>query len=192
MSTFQSRPIPWIIVGLASLMAATRFHHESTIVSLPDASLAVFFLSGRYLRIPLALTAFLLTAFVIDYVAIIYGNVSSYCISPAYIFLLPAYAAMWWAGRWTAAWPRSDKFALLRYVTALFVATSAAFLITEISFFLFSERESAMDWISYREGMMDHYPEFLIGSTSYCGAALFLEWLARIGSMAAGYHLKPK
>lgn len=84
---------------LALLMLATRGHHDFTPVHLPDASWAIFFLAGLYLpaRWPFA-TLFLLAA-AIDYVAITWGGVSSFCVTAAYLFLVPAYAALWFAGR---------------------------------------------------------------------------------------------
>jgi hypothetical protein len=69
---------------------------------LPDASAAVFFLAGVYLRPIWMLPALLVEAALIDYLAIAVGGVSSFCISPAYGFLLPAYGALWLAGRWYA------------------------------------------------------------------------------------------
>jgi hypothetical protein len=43
--------------ALAALRAATRFHHFGSAMYLPDASLAVFFLGGLYLRRALAFGA---------------------------------------------------------------------------------------------------------------------------------------
>jgi hypothetical protein len=69
---------------------------------LADASLAVFYLAGIFTG-GLASFAVLLTeAALLDYVAISQFQVSDYCISPAYIFLIPTYAVMFFAGRWSA------------------------------------------------------------------------------------------
>jgi hypothetical protein len=83
-------------------MAATRSDHFAGELHLPDASAAVFFLAGVYLRPMWMLSALLVEAAFIDYLAIAVGGVSSFCISPAYGFLLPAYGALWLAGRWYA------------------------------------------------------------------------------------------
>ena len=48
MNNIQTRSIA-IFISLAALMAATRFNHFGSAVSLPDASYAVFFLCGLYL-----------------------------------------------------------------------------------------------------------------------------------------------
>jgi hypothetical protein len=103
-------------------MAATRSDHFAGELHLPDASAAVFFLAGVYLRPMWMLSALLVEAAFIDYLAIAVGGVSSFCISPAYGFLLPAYGALWLAGRWYAVrhrfvfrpccpWPRASSSA---------------------------------------------------------------------------------
>ena len=89
-----------IACALAALMAATRFHHFGSAFHLPDASLAVFFLGGLYLRRTAAFGAYIGLAALLDYVAIVHGGVSDWCVTPAYAFLLPTYACLWWAGVW--------------------------------------------------------------------------------------------
>ena len=98
-----------IFAALVLLMVATRFYsHFGSAVSLPDASLAVFFLAGFYLArmawpAAVAFVFLLLAAGGVDYYAIAFRGVSDACISPAYWFLIPTYACMWYAGRWFAA-----------------------------------------------------------------------------------------
>ncbi|SCN46613.1 hypothetical protein BAZMOX_39362_0 [methanotrophic endosymbiont of Bathymodiolus azoricus (Menez Gwen)] len=73
------------IFALAMLMALTRSDHFGSAITLPDASLAVFYLAGIFTG-GLASFAVLLTeAALLDYVAISQFQVSDYCISPAYI-----------------------------------------------------------------------------------------------------------
>jgi hypothetical protein len=91
-----------IALALGLCMAATRSDHFAGELHLPDASAAVFFLAGVYLRPIWMLPALLVEAAFIDYLAIAFGGVSSFCMSPAYGFLLPAYGALWLAGRWYA------------------------------------------------------------------------------------------
>lgn len=159
----------WIPLALAVLMAATRFHHSGTAFAPADASLAVFFLGGFFLGGRAAACAFLLEAFLIDYLAIACGGVSDFCVSPAYIFLVPTYAVLWWAGRWSACCRYFGKTALLKIVAALVVATSLAFLISNLSFYLWSGRLDALRWQEYVDGLAREYP-------SYLGAALFYAW----------------
>jgi hypothetical protein len=89
--------------SLAVLMAATCSHHFATALHVPDASWAVFFVAGFYLRPLWTFPALLALAGVSDYVAITSFGVSDFCMSPAYGFLLPAYGSLWFAGRWYAA-----------------------------------------------------------------------------------------
>src|ERR1043166_1758123 len=88
---------------LVLLMAATRSNHFPTISNmLPDASWAIFFMAGFYLRTPWMLALLLGEAALVDCIAIGWAGVSDFCVSPAYIALLPAYSALWSAGRWYA------------------------------------------------------------------------------------------
>lgn len=91
-----------LLAVFALLMVATRFHHFGTALHLPDASMAVFFLAGLYLRRHLAFVGFMVLAVALDWAAISYAGVSDFCVTPAYSFLLPAYAALWYGGRWYA------------------------------------------------------------------------------------------
>ena len=79
-------------LSLIALMVATRFHHFGDVLHLPDASLAVFFFAGFYPK--KMFFAFLLAlAALIDYLAIENGT-SGWCVTPAYVFLIPTYAVM--------------------------------------------------------------------------------------------------
>ena len=92
-----------IFAGLVLLMAVTRGSHFGSSFALPDATLAIFLVAGfmlpRFTLTALATFIFLLLeAGGIDYYAIAYQGVSDYCVSPAYWFLIPTYASMWFAG----------------------------------------------------------------------------------------------
>lgn len=155
--------ISWPIIGLLLLMAATRFHHQGTAFALPDASLAVFFLGGWYLRDTRVFVGYLLAAFAIDYLAIAHMGVSDYCISPAYGFLIPTYAALWYAGRWAKSCCNPVKTSL-----ALWAATTVAFVVSNGSFFLFSGRLGGADGMAYSLGVLQDYPGYLFHTALYC------------------------
>jgi len=78
-------------------------------------------------------------AALIDYVAIENGT-SSWCVSPAYVFLIPTYAVMWLAGRYCSTFKAMNIAELIKSVGLLTLATSAAFAISNGSFYLFSGR----------------------------------------------------
>jgi len=132
-----------IMFALIALMGATRMHHFGGAFSLPDASLAVFFLAGLFLNSRIFFAALLIQAGLLDYVAIAQFNVSDFCISPAYVFLIPTYFAMWFAGRF------SSSFKSISVLTTLLIATSSAFLISNMSFYFLSDKTAATDLLPY-------------------------------------------
>ncbi len=131
-----------IFVILALVMAATRFHHFAAVA---DASWAVFFIAGFYLRRSVRWAFPLLVALsvLVDFLVITNRGLdfwTHYCVSPAYWFLLPAHALLWAGGAWLSARHRGLEVAALgRLVIALLVATSASFLVSNGSFYWLSD-----------------------------------------------------
>ncbi len=154
-----------LLLGL--FMVATRFHHFGSAVSLPDASLAVFFLVGIYLRPSLFLAAFLAEAALIDYLAITYGSVSDWCVTPAYFFLIPTYASVWFAGRWYASRHQHAWRTLVPLLATLAAGTTAAFLISNSSFFLLSGRFPDMSWMEYGTRAAKYFPPYISSTFLY-------------------------
>lgn len=151
---------------LVLLMAVTRSHHFDSLTHLPDASLAAFLLAGIYL--PLAVfPALLLVAGLADYSAINYAGVSDWCISPAYWFLIPTYAVMWYAGRFYAARHSQSWRSLALFMAIALVATSMAFAISSGSFFLFSGRFAEMSALQYAGSVAKYYGPYLTGAFLY-------------------------
>ncbi len=165
------------LVLLAGVMLATRFHHFGSVTHLPDASLAVFFLTGFYLRRAVYLVPLMLLAGGIDYLATQHMGVSDYCISPAYGFLIPTYAAMWFGGRWYAARHSLSMASLAPLTVALLVSGSAAFLVSNGSFYLFSGRYPDMNWGEYAQRVSMYYLPYMSGAIFY----VVLAALAHIG-----------
>jgi len=169
-----------ITLLLALLMAATRFHHFGSAISLPDASLAIFFLAGFYLRSPFILAGFLVEAGLIDYVAITYGGVSDWCISSAYVFLVPTYASVWFAGRWVGARDRQSWRALAWAFAALGVGVSIAFLISNSSFYLLSGRFPELSWAQYIERVVKYFPPYAMNTFLYVLFAALVHVVLRV------------
>lgn len=192
MLSFGSNRTHWMAVALAVLMAATRFHHEGSAFALPDASLAVFFLGGWYLRGVPAFIGYLLAAFVVDFIAVGYAGVSNYCISPAYGFLAPTYGILWWAGRWAGIRADSKVPGIGRTSAALSIAATAAFVLSNGSFFLFSGRVGGTSWADYGWGVAAYYPEYLAATLFYCGLVFCLNALSRMNWPAASWQEKLK
>ena len=89
-----------LFLVLATVMAATRLNHFGVV---PDASWAVFFIAGFYLRgsARWAFPALMVVAVAVDYAVIRQSGMdfwSHYCVSPGYWFLLPAHFSLWAAG----------------------------------------------------------------------------------------------
>ncbi len=98
--TLTSRSRVAIFLALAAVMAATRLNHFGAI---PDASWAVFFLAGFYLRgsARWAFPALMLLAVAVDYWVISASGQNfwtHYCVSPGYWFLVPAHLSPWLGG----------------------------------------------------------------------------------------------
>lgn len=167
MNIKQWLPAQYLSIPLFALMALTRFHHFGDAFSLPDASLAVFFLAGLgFAKRWWLLVLLLVEAALIDYVAITHFNVSSFCVSAAsYGFLIPTYSVMWFAGSYCVRFKNlsASEIALSIGVSAL--ATTAAFMISNGSFYLLSGRPVELSWAQYIDTVVQYYP-------SYAGSAL--------------------
>ncbi len=178
----------WVLLGLVALMLATRFHHFGSVKFLPDASMAVFFLAGFYLfkkssseesaaprLFSGSLSIFsllLIEAGLIDYVAIQYGGVSDFCVTPAYLFLIPTYAVLLYAGKWSAQCNLLTLPGALKTTGILFGAISLAFLISNSSFYFFAESNQGMDWLTYSESVSGYFLPFAGYTLLYVGLVL--------------------
>ncbi|TAN83645.1 MAG: hypothetical protein EPN14_03115 [Gallionella sp.] len=180
-----------ILIGfaLAALMAATRMHHFGSALHLPDASLAVFMLAGFFIASPLFLAGLLLEAGALDYVAIAHLGVNDYCVTPAYGFLIPTYAVMWFAGRHYARIHQQSWRSLGIFSGIAVAATSVAFVISNGAFYLFSERQPGVGLAEYGAQMAHYFPLYMTGCLLYlaCAAALYAVLTAR-GQVAANGH----
>ena len=165
-----------IFAALAVLMAATRYNHFGTATALADASLAVFFLAGLFLaRSPrLALAAFtllLVEAAVTDYYVTRYQGVSDWCMTPAYWFLIPTYASLWLGGRWFGLREAKRWTDLGLLAAAAWLSSTVAFVISNVSFYLFSGRYAAVSAAEYAASLPQYYLPYLMGCVTYVAVA---------------------
>lgn len=167
-----------IFSALILLMAITRGSHFGSSINFPDATLAIFLIAG--LMLPrlnwIALAAFttlLLEAGGLDYYAIVYRGVSDYCVSPAYIFLIPTYASMWLGGRWFSSRLQKNWQGLAIFAGTSWLATTIAFLISNGAFYLLSGRFTDMSAVEYASRVTKYYPPYLSGSLMYLAIAAF-------------------
>jgi hypothetical protein len=155
-----------IVAGLMLAMGATRFNHFGSSVSLPDASWAVFFLGGlylaRYARASAAVfIALLLQAGLMDYYVTAIQSTSDWCLTPAYCFLIPTYASLWFAGRWFALRHAMEGKGLMVLALAAWGATSFAFLLSNASFYVFSEHFADMGALEYASRVSQYYVSYV-------------------------------
>jgi hypothetical protein len=174
MTTTTLRQQILIFLGLAALMLATRFHHFATALHMPDASLAIFFVAGFYLR-RVAFFALLGAAAVsIDYVAVNYAGISTWCITPAYGALALSYLVAWAGGYWSSRNAGLNTAFALRLAFTALAATSAGFLIADGSFYWLSGRIAEPNGAGYWSHMTLYFASFVGAACAYIAAAALL------------------
>jgi hypothetical protein len=156
---------------LAALMAVTRGQHAAMATHLPDASLAVFFLAGVYLRPAWAFPALFGLAALIDTVAVTWGGVGAFCITGAYAALIPAYGALWAAGRWYAGRHRQTWSTLVPLAGAVLVGAVASEVFSTGGFYLFSGVFPAPTLEGLALGVAKYLPVSLGNLALYLGLA---------------------
>ena len=164
----------FLFVVLLLVMAATRSYHLATLLHLPDASPALFFVGGLLSMAGWWFGGLLLAAALIDYFAITYGGVGSFCISPAYVFLVPAYLVMWLAGIRVARGPLLGASRLISGVILLSVASLASFFLSTASFHFLSGRIAAPGLDSLMAVTASHLPAWMGSSFAYVGVVLLV------------------
>lgn len=159
-------------VVLAGLVIATRGHHFASINALPSASLAVFFLAGLYLRPAWVFPALLALCAGLDFSAITYSGVSSFCITPAYGFLLPAYGVMWLAGRWLAKRVSFNVNTLLPLAGSITIASTVSELFSSGGFYFFGGRYPNPTVAEFLPRLEKYFPHQLESIGFWLGIAL--------------------
>lgn len=176
----------FLFLGLALLMVATRSHHFAGMTHLPDASWAVFFLAGFYLRPGWAFAALLGLAVVSDYLAIAGFGVDDFCLSAAYAFLLPAYGALSYAGRRFAGFYRFQWSTVPRLAGFALAGAAAAELLSSGGFYFFSGRFADPAWSEFVTRLGWYFPGNLESLALYLGAAAVAHGLLNLAGAAAG------
>jgi hypothetical protein len=155
---FSERELVWWFV-FALALTVTRIDHLGGPVSLPDAAFAVFLLAGLWLRRAVVYVSLAALAFAIDLWATRVAGVDDYCFTPAYGFLLLAYAGLFWLPRGSRALQRLDvqlRAASLPTGRELGLATAVAvlgwtlaFAVSNLSFYGFSGRFTELSLRDY-------------------------------------------
>ena len=151
--------------------------------ALPGASWAIFFLGGLYLARgdigplrPLSGLILLLGLAVLsDWLAIGALGANAACFTPGYVFLMPAYAALWAAGAWASRpglQPQADT--ALRLLVAMAASSAAAFLIANLGFYWLGGNPAGLSAGQFAARVAGHYPGYLASTALWSIAALGL------------------
>lgn len=163
-----SRPLFTAVASLFALvMIATRFNHFGDALHLPDASMALFFLGGLYLRKHLAFLGFVVLSVLIDWYSVSYAGVSDFCITVAYAFLPLAYAVLWYAGRLLA--PRySGSLASHGMVFAgIVVSATLSYAVSNGAFYWLGGRYTDPNMSQYLQRFAQWAPLFVRAAAGY-------------------------
>lgn len=165
-----------VIIGLilTLLIMVTRGHHFATLSHLPGVSWAAFFLAGFYLRSKWALPGLLALTWLLDFVAITWGGSSGFCLTGAYVFLLPAYAALWFSGYWYANHYRFELRSLIPLIGAVLIGSTVCELFSSGGFYFFSGRFVDTNFTEFGMRLMKYYPSYLQSLAFYVGTAAII------------------
>lgn len=183
-----------VALVLAAVLILTRGHHFPTLTqAVPSASWAIFFLAGVYLRSAWPLVAMLGLAAAVDYAAIAWGGMSDFCVSPVYAALVPAYGALWLAGRWYATRYRFAPSTLLPLGLAIMAGAVACELISSGSFYFYSGRVTDPTATGFGRTLLAYLPRSLQSVVFWIVIAMLAHValsLRRSSNMIRSHYLK--
>lgn len=164
----------WCLFALTILL--TRSMEFAFPATPPDATLALMFLGGMWIRRWPGFVGLMAAAFAADWIATGTLDVPDFCFSPAYAGLVPAYLAAWGCGWWLQRkWPQASP---LGWLAAALLATTAAFIISNAFWYAFSESFAGWSVADFGMRVLIYYP-------AYAGVVLVyvaLAWVLRLAA----------
>jgi hypothetical protein len=136
MTAISKKQSIYLVLAMSAMMWLTRGHHMASLANLPDASWAIFFAVGFYFSGISVAVLFLAQAFLIDYLVVTRLGIGQSCFTAAYVFLLPAYLSMWFAGRWFSKYYALNFNAFKKFVLAAFSGIIVCELISSGSYYV--------------------------------------------------------
>ena len=168
----------FILSLLVLLMAGTRINHFAPI---PDASWAVFFIGGFYLRswTRWAFPLLMGLAVVVDWVVISNQGMSfwqHYCVSAAFWMLIPAYFAMWAGGMLLRRGYSSASWKSLGLLAGTLIGSVAlCHLIAQGSFYWISASVAEPSLAGWAKNYSDWLLPYMQSAAMYIGAAALVQ-----------------
>lgn len=192
MNTNQTRTV--ILVLLAVLMVITRSHLPFHFMPVPDASWAVFFIGGFYLRgwSKWAFPLLMALAVAVDWWVISSQGIdffSHYCVSLSYWFLLPAHLTLWLGGSLARRYytESTGKF-LAVLVACLLASVAVCHLLAQGSFYWISDSVTNPTFAGWWKNYTDWLLPYARVAAIYTSIAVVLH----VGAVAAARALKPQ
>jgi hypothetical protein len=171
----------FVLFVLVLLMAASRVNHFAAI---PDASWAVFFIGGFYLRswTRWAFPLLMVLAIVIDVLVIRASGIGywqHYCVSPGTALLVPAYFSLWAGGAVLRQGYHGASWAALGKASALLIAAVAlCHLFAQSGFYWTSDVVAAPTAAGWLKNYADWFLPYLRTAAIYVGLAAALQLTA--------------
>ncbi|WP_313274507.1 hypothetical protein [Stenotrophomonas sp.] len=168
----------FILSLLVLLMAGTRINHFAPV---PDASWAVFFIGGFYLRnwTRWAFPLLMGLAVVVDWVVISNQGMSfwqHYCVSAAYWMLIPAYFAMWAGGMLLRRYYTGASLKSLGLLAASVIGSVAlCHLIAQGSFYWISASVAEPSVAGWAKNYSDWLLPYMQTAAMYVGATALVQ-----------------
>ena len=187
MNTVQRTKL-WIGSALALLIIATHGHHFASLLNLPPATWAAFFLAGFYFRSARTFALLLAEVVALDFVATTVGGVSNYCLTPAYAFMLPAYGMLWLAGRWFAGRYSLTPGGIPALSASLLGSALFAEVISSGSFYFLSGRFADTSLFGFGMGLVKYFPQSLSSFTFWIGVALVVHLSFALTASGKQHH----
>lgn len=166
-----------LLLVLAITRSGITRSHFGTDLNLPDASWAMFWLLGAFTMNRWWPALSMLVCVAIDYFVIAQG-VSSYCFTPAYPFLIPAYLALWAMGRWSRNQLPIRANSLLTLIGSVVAGVSACFFISNIGFYLSSGYFANMPVAAYAQAVARYWPYYMLHAAAYVATGLIVHYIA--------------
>jgi hypothetical protein len=151
-----------VILIILFLMVLTRGSHLLTSISLPDASFAIFLISGMLLKKPRWFISLFTFSFVIDLVTLSMNNTYQILINVGYLGLLASYGIMWFFGSCIA-----NTKSFLKFVAFGVISTLITFVISTQTYNLLSGTFPDMTIKESFQTGWEYLPQSFIYTMSY-------------------------